>query len=211
MVGEAYRPLGDTNFAEIARQVAASGADVVMNTVSGTGNITLFNCLREAGITADAIPTISFKVTEEDLQFISAHDRDLVGDYAVWSYFQTVNNPDNVEFLARLHDRYGPTRVATDPMAAAYTGMHMWAYAVDECRSDRVADIRAVMTHQTLNAPEGSVELDERNRHALRQAIIGQIGEDLQFDIVWSSPKPIVPEPFPASRGPRHGRSSRRI
>lgn len=202
VVGDGYRPLGDTNFSEIARQVADSGADVVMNTVSGTGNISLFNCLREAGVTAEAVPTISFKVTEEDLQYISAHDRDLVGDYAVWNYFQTVNTPDNIEFLARLHDRYGPARVATDPMVAAYTGMHMWGYAVDECQSDRVTDIRAVMGHQTLNAPEGAVEIDERNRHARRAAMIGRIGEDLQFDIVWSSPKPIVPEPFPASRTP---------
>ena len=132
-----------------------------MNTVSGTGNISLFNCLREAGLTAEAVPTISFKVTEEDLQYISAHDRDLVGDYAVWSYFQTVNTQDNIDFLARLHDRYGPARVATDPMVAAYTGLHMWGYAVDECQSDRVAEIRAVMGHQTLNAPEGPVELDD--------------------------------------------------
>jgi urea transport system substrate-binding protein len=179
---------------------------VIINTVSGAGNISLFNCLREAGITSESVPTISFKITEEDLQYISAHDYDLVGDYAVWSYFQTVNRPDNVEFLARLHDRYGPARVATDPMAAAYTGMHMWGYAVDECQSDSVADIRAAMGHQTLNAPEGPVGLDEENRHAFRQALIGRIGDDLQFDIVWSSPKAIPPEPYPASRTPEEWR-----
>ena len=32
--------------------------------------------------------------------------------------------------------------------------------------------------------------------------MIGRIDEDLQFDIIWCSPKPIVPEPFPASRTP---------
>jgi urea transport system substrate-binding protein len=202
VVGDGYRPLGDTNFGEIAEQVAASGADVVMNTVSGTGNISLFSCLRAAGVTAEDVPTISFKITEEDLQYISAQDHDLVGDYAVWSYFQTVNTPDNAEFLERLHQRYGPTRVATDPMAAAYAGMHLWAYAIDECQSDRVANIREAMCNQSINAPEGTVELDEDNRHALRQAMIGRIAEDLQFDIIWNSPKPIAPEPFPASRTP---------
>lgn len=200
VVGEGYRALGDTNFTDIARQVADSGADVIMNTVSGTGNISLFNCLRDAGVMADKVPTISFKINEEDLQFISAHDHDLVGDYAVWSYFQTINTPDNVDFLARLREQLGPARVATDPMVAAYTGLHMWGYAVDECQSDHVADIRGAMGHQTLNAPEGPVELDEDTQHARRAAIIGQIDEDLQFDIVWSSPKPITPEPFPATR-----------
>jgi urea transport system substrate-binding protein len=125
---------------------------------------------------------------------------DLAGDYAVWSYFQTVNTQDNIDFLDRLRQRYGPARVATDPMAAAYAGMHMWGYAVDECKTDRVADIRAAMIHQTLNAPEGPVEIEADNHHAWRQALIGRIDDDLQFDIVWSSPKPILPEPFPASR-----------
>lgn len=202
VVGDGYRPLGDTNFGEIAARVAASGADIVMNTVSGTGNISLFSSLRAAGITAEKVPTISFKITEEDLQYIAANDRDLVNDYAVWSYFQTVNTPDNSEFLERLRQRYGPTRVATDPMAAAYAGMHLWGYAIDECQSDHVAEIRAAMCNQSISAPEGTVELDRDNRHALRQAMIGRIAEDLQFDIVWCSPKPIVPEPFPASRTP---------
>ena len=102
VVGDGYRPLGDTNFGEIAARVAASGADVVMNTVSGTGNISLFSSLRAAGITAEKVPTISFKITEEDLQYISANDRDLINDYAVWSYFQTVNTSDNTDFLKRL-------------------------------------------------------------------------------------------------------------
>jgi len=30
--------------------------------------------------------------------------------------------------------------------------------------------------------------------------MIGQINEDLQFDIVWTSPKPIAPDPYPLSR-----------
>jgi urea transport system substrate-binding protein len=200
VVGDGYRPLGDTNFGDLARQVVESGADAVMNTVSGAGNISMFNHLREAGVTSESVPTISFKVTEEDLLNISAMGHDLAGDYAVWSYFQSVNTQDNIDFLDRLRQRYGPARVATDPMAAAYAGMHMWGYAVDECKTDRVSDIRAAMIHQTLNAPEGPVEIEADNHHAWRQALIGRIDDDLQFDIVWSSPKPIVPEPFPASR-----------
>ncbi len=92
-------------------------------------------------------------------------------------------------FLERLHERrYGPdARVATDPMAAAYAGMYLWARAVNASGSDHVADIREAMLSQSFEAPEGELMLDSENRHAWRGAIIGQVGKDLQYDIVWSS------------------------
>ncbi len=200
VVGESYRPLGATNFADIAQQVVSSKADMVINTVSGTGNMSLFACLREAGIKSAEVPTLSFTVTEEELQTIAAHDSDLVGDYAAWSYFQTISNADNEGFLERLHVRYGPTRVATDPMAVSYASVYLWARAVEASQSDRTPDIRAAMLTQAFEAPEGELIVDEENRHAWRQPMLGQVAEDLQFDIVWSSPRAIAPEPFPASR-----------
>ena len=72
VVGETFKPLGCLEFQQVARDVAASGADVVINTVTGSGNIALFGCLREAGIRADKVPTLSLKVSEEELQSISS-------------------------------------------------------------------------------------------------------------------------------------------
>lgn len=201
VVGKGYRPLGDTDFAAIAREVVESGADVVMNTVSGAGNNSLFYQLRNAGVTTENVPVISFKVGEEELQTISANDSQLVGDYAVWSYFQSLTNTDNLDFLDRLTARYGPTRVATDPMVAAYSGVYLWARAVEQVQTDQVAEIRAEMVQQTFDeSPEGPLSIDPDNHHACRMALIGQVNHDLQFDIVWTSPKPIAPEPFPPSR-----------
>jgi len=200
VVGEAYRPLGDTAFGEIARHVAASDADVVINTVSGSGNVSLFHSLREAGVTPDKIPTISLKINEEDLRNIAGNDQDLVGDYAVWSYFQSLPNQDNLNFVGCLQEQYGTTHVASDPMAVAYASMYLWARAVEEAQSDRVTDIRKAILNESLEAPEGELFIDRANHHAWRRALIGQINEDLQFDIVWASPKAIEPEPFPPTR-----------
>lgn len=202
VVGEGYRALGDTDFSELARQVKQSGADVVINTVSGTGNIGLFPGLRAAGVTPENTPTISFKVTEEELRNITGGEEALAGDFAAWSYFQSLSNPENQAFLARFHERYGPTRVASDPIAAAYAGVRTWAKAVEASQSDRVADIREAMLHAEVEAPEGLVTLDAGNRHAHRLALIGQVNHELQYDIVWTSPKPLPPEPFPDTRTP---------
>ena len=56
------------------------------------------------------------------------------------------------------------------------------------------------MRHQSLNAPEGIVTVDVETQHTWRPVYVGKIRSDGQFDLVWSSEKPIRPIPYPRSR-----------
>ena len=56
------------------------------------------------------------------------------------------------------------------------------------------------MRHQSLNAPEGIVTVDDETQHTWRPVYVGRIRGDGQFDLVWSSEKPIRPIPYPRSR-----------
>ena len=145
------------------QQVADSEADVVMNTVSGSGNVSLFNCLRQAEVTSDEVPTISFRVTEEELQSISGDEQDVVGDYRL-ELFRGLAGEDNDDFIYRLRERYGPSRVATDPMAVAYSSMYLWAggrgQPVRSGRHDSPGDAQS-----KLRGARGGIELDADNRH----------------------------------------------
>lgn len=200
VAGEEYRLLGDHDFTAVADKILQSGADVVMNTVSGTSNIGLFVCLHKAGIDVNNVPVFSYDITEEELRTLSATGDDLAGNYACWSYFQSINTPENREFIRRFRQRFGQTRNVNDPMAAAYAGVHLWALGVQAAGSDRVADIRRAMVRQRFQAPEGLVSIDPENQYAVRMARIGEVDKHLEFDVVWTSPKPIVPEPFPPTR-----------
>jgi urea transport system substrate-binding protein len=51
-----------------------------------------------------------------------------------------------------------------------------------------------------LNAAEGVVSVDFETQHTWRPVYIGRIRSDGQFDLVWSSDKPVRPLPFPFSR-----------
>ena len=53
---------------------------------------------------------------------------------------------------------------------------------------------------QSLNAPEGIVSVDDETQHTWRPVYVGQIRADGQFDLVWSSEKPVRPIPYPTSR-----------
>jgi urea transport system substrate-binding protein len=57
--------------------------------------------------------------------------------------------------------------------------------------------VRAALAGQTFAAPEGLVTIDPATQHTSKTVRIGRIGSDGQFDIVWTSPAPVRPEPFP--------------
>ncbi len=200
VVGEAYLAIGDSDYGAIAAQIRASAADIVLNTVSGTGNIGLFKALHAAGIKPDVLPVISYDLTEEELRMLSERAEQLAGNYAAWSYFQSLPDKSNQEFIQRFRKRFGPTRIVNDPMAAAYAGVHLWAQGVNAAGTDHTPDIRRAMVRQRFEAPEGPLAIDPATQRAVRMARIGQITRDLEFETVSVSPKPVTPVPFPPTR-----------
>ncbi len=200
LAGESFAGIGDAEYAPIAARIRESGADIVLNTVSGTGNIGLFKALHAAGLRPGTVPVISYDLTEEELRMLSERADQLAGNYASWSYFQSLPDRANQEFIQRFRKRFGPTRIVNDPMAAAYAGLHLWALGINAAGTDRPSDIRRAMVQQKFDAPEGPVAIDPATQRAIRMARIGQIGKDLEFETVWVSPKPKMPEVWPPTR-----------
>jgi len=87
-------------------------------------------------------------------------------------------------------------------MEAGYLGVHLWAQAAHAADSDDVAAIRRALPNQSFEAPGGLVRIDAENQHTWKTMRLGRIVEGGQFEIVWSSEKPIRPDPYPASRSP---------
>lgn len=198
VVGEAYILLGSTAVSEAVAAIQASQPDVILNTINGDTNIAFFAALREAGITAETIPTVSFSIAEAELPQL--HIPHMVGDYAAWNYFQSLDSRENQRFVQDFQARYGADRVTSDPLEAAYLGVKLWAQAVARSDTTEVAVIRNAVLDQSLRGPSGIVYTDPSNRHTWKTVRIGQIQADGQFQVVWDSTVPIRPEPFPIYR-----------
>lgn len=198
IAGEKYLPLGGTNVDAVVQAITAARPDVILNTINGDSNVAFFRALREAGITPDDIPSISFSLGETELRQMDAGK--MAGDYAAWSYFQSLDTPENLEFLAAFRARFGADRVVSDPLEAAWFGVHLWAQAVRTAGSADPVDVLKALQGEGMRAPEGLVYIDGPTQHTWKHARIGRIREDGQFDIVWSSDKPVRPIPFPPFR-----------
>ncbi len=198
VVGEDYLLLGSRDTRPIVERIQRADPDVILNTINGDSNVAFFDDLQRAGITPDNVPTMSFSIAETELS--SMNRTQVTGHYAAWNYFQTIEREENRAFLSRLHEKYGTSRVAADPMEAAYVAVHLWALAVNDARSIETEAVRRALGDQSVPAPQGVVYVDPETQHMWKMVRIGRIRSDGQFDIVWESGKPVRPAPYPAYR-----------
>jgi urea transport system substrate-binding protein len=198
LVGEEYIPFGSNQVEGVVAKIDAAHPDVVLSTVVGETNLAFYQRLRRAGIRADTIPVISFSMAEEELRQMASSD--VTGHYTAAGYFQSLDRPENREFVAMFRKRYGADRVINDAMATAYNGVRLWAQTVAEAGTDDVSTVRKLFHRQSLDAPEGIISVDAENQHLWRPFYLGRIRPDGQFDIVWSILKPIQPVPYVDSR-----------
>lgn len=197
VLAEHYLPLGAHPDAAVIEEIARLKPDVVINTLNGSSNRDFFRALHQSGL--DGTPVLSFSVSEVELAEIVA-DAFHPAHYAAWSYFQTLPGEANRNFVARFRERFGPTRVTSDPIEAAYTGVRIWAQAVEETGSERAEHVNRTIGRQTLAGPSGILAVDAGTRHLWKPFRVGRVREDGQLVQVAGSDEAIRPTPFPGYR-----------
>ncbi len=217
VVGERYLILGaeedEAVFAEqlkeIAQEIVDTKPDFILNTINGDANGPFFRALREAGVTPQTTPAISFSIDENLLKSMGMEKQLLVGDYAAWNYFQSVPTRENREFVRKFQQAYGNDSVTSDPIDAAYSGVYLWAEAVRNASDNkdwidiaatRPEVVREHIGNRSFHAPGGMVFIDPQNQHLYKTARIGVIQSDGQFGLEWESDAPVRPAPYPMFR-----------
>ncbi|MFO0576507.1 MAG: bifunctional serine/threonine-protein kinase/ABC transporter substrate-binding protein [Polyangia bacterium] len=198
LVGERIVREGATEFERVVRKIAHTGPDLIVNALRGDANISFFRALMTE-LPANKRPvTLSLALDANVMEGLASLD--LRGSFVAASYFETVERPQNREFLSRLTARFGGHRVASDAMAAAYEGVHLWAQGVRATGSFSPIRLRQALKDQTLEGPAGVLRLDPSNGHAWRPYRLGRVSHTNRIEIVESSPQPLQPILFPRTR-----------
>ena len=193
-VGEVYVDMDCEDFTDVIEQIKAAKPDVILNTLNGVSNLPFFYQLKEAGITADKIPVMSFSISEEEVRFIGA---DLLkGHYVSWSYLQTISSMQNLSFVSRFKNLFGGESVIGDPMEAGYIAVYLWAAACEKAGTFNVEDVRMAAKGLSFDAPEGSVTIDGENQHLKKRVRVGRVNEEGLIDEMWRSPSVVKPDPY---------------
>lgn len=194
VVGEEYVPLGGTEFSTIIEKIRTAQPDVIFNTLNGDSNVAFFKQYKDAGFTAESLPTLSVSIAEEEVKAIGV---DFLLDHLVaWNYYQTVETPENEIFVSAFQTKYGADKVTSDPMEAGYFGVYLWAAAVEKAGTTDIEAVKAAAAGIEFAAPEGLVTVDGDNQHTYKQVRIGQVREDGLIDTIWSTEGPVKPDPY---------------
>ena len=172
-----------------------------MSTINGDSNVPFYKEFANQGLTADDVPIMAFSVAEDELRAMDVQP--LVGHLAAWNYFQSIDTPQNNAFVKAFKDYAvannlpgGSSRVTSDPIEAAYFGVHAWAQGVADAGTVEVDAVRQALYGMEFDAPGGAKRFDEANQHTYKQVYIGEIRADGQFDIVWDSGAPVKPDSY---------------
>jgi len=196
VAGEAYISLGEEDFTAITQQLGTSPPDVIVNTMYGRSNLAFFQQLREAGFSSFDMSVMTIGVAEEEVRQIGADF--MVGHLIISDYYQTLQSSENLAFVTAYKNTYGPNRVTSAPIEAAYTSVYAWKELVEKAGSLEVEDIRQVAATEEIEyiSPAGPLEFDDDTQQIYKMARIGQIREDGLIEEVESSVEPIKPDAF---------------
>ncbi len=212
-IREEYTPFHHQDYQQIVQKIkafAAGGKMAVISTINGDSNVPFYKEFANQGLTAGDVPIMAFSVAEDELRGMDTSA--LIGHLTAWNYFQSVDTPQNKEFVKnfkaytkRNNLPDGDKRVTDDPMEAAYFGVYLWKQAVEKAGTTDVDAVRKAAYGMEFLAPGGKIKLDERSHHTYKPVLIGEILKDGQFKVVWRSAGLVKPEPWSEFTNPDKG------
>jgi urea transport system substrate-binding protein len=174
------------------KQFAAGGDACVINTINGDSNVPFFKEVAAAGLTPADCPVVSFSLAEDELRALPT--KDLVGELGCWTYFMSLDTPENKDFLSRWNSWLGTEdhpgvvkdkRVVDSPMVLSYDGVYLWKMAAEKAGSFDVDKVREQLESGTIsfNGP-GGLNTMNKNHHTTKNVYIGETKANGQFKIL---------------------------
>ena len=198
LVGESYTVSQTPAVDPIVESIRQAKPDLVLNFLYGESNIAFYAALRKAGMPPDKLPVIAFGFAEDESRRFQ--QADVVGQYAAWNYFQSVDRPKNREFIRKFRVKYGETRVIGDPMVAAYDSVMFWAQSAREVGPGNISALTSNLLRQSMDAPDGIITIDSDSQAFWRPFHVGRLMSNGQFELVWSISRPIRPVLYVGTR-----------
>ncbi len=192
IVGEDYAPTGETDFSSIVNRIKASGCDVVFSAVAGNSAVPFYKDYSQYGMDPKKVPICGIASHEAAIKSVG---KAAVGCYASFDYFNSIDTPENKQFIEKYTSLYGTTTTVTNLAEGAYHGVYMLAKAIENSKSLSSQDIIAAASGLEFDSPAGKLKMDAENHHCWVNSYIGQVQEDLTYKVVASSDGLVAPIP----------------
>lgn len=196
VVGEEYVPLnaGVPKFKNIIENILKEKPDAIFSTVVGQGCINFYTAYFKAGGRGLDRPIASLTTNEAEIAEIGAEAS--VGHITAAPYFRSIISEANQRFLASYKKRFGSTMDVTSCCEAAYSQVHLFARALQDCGEMDTDAIREALLGMSFQAPQGEIKVDPDNNHTYLQSRIAVVNNAGEFSIQSKVRHMIKPDPY---------------
>lgn len=196
---ERYAPVGETDMSQIVEAICAARPSFVFSSFIGVSSHAFFRALRVAclarGIDQPRLmPVASCNLSEPDLVDVGEGAAD--GHLSSSVYFSTLDNPANLDFVAKYAAAFPDHPSTSADAEATYVAVRLLAMALAKAGTEDVKSVKAAVTELRLAAPQGDVWIDPETMHAHLTPRIGRSRADGRFDVLIEKPAPVRPDPY---------------
>jgi branched-chain amino acid transport system substrate-binding protein len=177
-----------------AKRAVSMNPDVVFSTVVGHGTSEFYRHFASHYPNSNRPPIASLTTSEAEIHKMGSSVAE--GNIVVAPYFTSVNTSESNAFVAAAR-KFFPSDVCVTAWAeAAYHQTRMLCEAMRKSQSYRVEDIKNELYSFRFSAPQGEVWIEQKNNHTHLTSRIAVINGDGDFEVKWTSPSPINPDPY---------------
>jgi branched-chain amino acid transport system substrate-binding protein len=151
----------------------------------------LYEATSRAGLT---IPMLSCSLCEPELKLIGSAAS--VGCVTSSAYFESIDRPENLGFVARWKARHGTDNYVSVDGLSTYVCVMLLARAIRRAGSADVAAVRRAAANHRYESPQGPVWVDPENNHCFLTPRLARSVHGCQFKIFWEADAPERPDPY---------------
>lgn len=175
IVGEEYFPMDHTDYGATVERIAATGAEVVFNTIVPPGLTPFLEQLHDSGFNRRGGRLVCTYFDENFLNLVPAAH--VEGLYSCLDYYQGVADPFSQELIHRYDELYPGSAKFTAGSACSgmYRGLKLWEAAVREAGSLEQEDVIRALDHARIaEGPGGPAEMVPGQHHVRMNMYIAQ-------------------------------------
>jgi len=202
IVGEEYLPLGNADMDSLLYALARSGADVFVPYFAGLEQIDLLTKFARMNLKRKMAVVMGHYDEIMASQLTANVRRNL---YSSNSYFMSVKTPENANYLRHLEAQHDVDGIwpngngfLTNFGEGTYVCVRAYADAVNQAGTLDTDTVLAALKTITLQAPQGTVEMDPASQHAAVNCYLTQCQHNGSFKIVESFgiERPVIPKRY---------------
>lgn len=178
-----YVPLEVSDFGSSIRKIQTAAPAVVMSNLVGNNHIAFYRQFAAAGLNKSIkIISPTFGLGNEQTVLTP---QEASGIVVAFSYFESLDTPENKQFIKGFRQMFPNAGPITDPAAQVWNAWHQWKIAVEKAGSTETAKVVAALESGIpYVGPSGKVSTDGPSHRNIQDIHLAKVSANQGYDII---------------------------